>query len=113
MRGLKVGDLPNCPPIEKILAYTILPDRAATVRERWLTPWQACAPSEGVRKSKPQKNAGFPQLEASLEALQRVLTGRLMIAYPPTGSGFPFSAIPHTFSGSGSLLAERQFRDRN
>src|ERR1035438_2570567 len=27
-----------------ILAYTILPDRAATVRERWLTPWQAWAP---------------------------------------------------------------------
>src|ERR1039457_7613983 len=32
-------------PIARILAYTVLPDRAATVRERWLTPWQPCAPS--------------------------------------------------------------------
>src|ERR1039457_3350857 len=36
--------LPKCPPIARILAYTLLPDRAATVRERWLTPQQACAP---------------------------------------------------------------------
>src|ERR1035441_337867 len=38
------SDLPKGPPIARILAYTILPDRAATVRERWLTPWQARAP---------------------------------------------------------------------
>jgi hypothetical protein len=37
--------MPKCPPIARILAYAILPDRAATVRERWLTPRQACAPS--------------------------------------------------------------------
>src|ERR1035441_9610004 len=33
-------------PIARILAYSILPDRAATVRERWLTPRQATAPSQ-------------------------------------------------------------------
>src|ERR1035438_7868763 len=96
--GGRSGYLPKCRPIARILAYTILPDRAATVRkceelpkteiptpwgdtqssggpservvgllmrppavenprfsavlisshllrERWLTPWQACAPS--------------------------------------------------------------------
>src|ERR1035441_8392802 len=32
------------PPIAGILTYTILSDKAATLRERWLTPWQACAP---------------------------------------------------------------------
>src|ERR1019366_2811926 len=38
---MEVRDLPKCPPIARILAYTILPDRAATVRERWLITWQA------------------------------------------------------------------------
>src|ERR1035441_7971282 len=41
------------------------------------------------------------QLEASLEALQRVLTGRLMISYPPTQSCFRIQAFLHTISGSG------------
>jgi hypothetical protein len=34
---MEVRDLLKCPPIARILAYTILPDRAATVRERSLT----------------------------------------------------------------------------
>src|ERR1039457_3401134 len=43
----KCGDLPKGLPIAIILAYTILPDRAATVRERWLITRQACAPGRG------------------------------------------------------------------
>src|ERR1022692_4044334 len=45
MRDTKVRRFGQMPAIARILAFTILPDRAATVRERWLTPWQACAPS--------------------------------------------------------------------
>src|SRR5713226_9363196 len=58
-------------------------------------------PSEGVKKSKPRKIATFPQPEASWEALQRVLTVRLMVSYPPTRSCCRFPAFFHTISGSG------------
>ena|ERR1035438_6785196 len=44
VRDMRVRDLPKCPPIAGILAYTTLPDRAATVRERWLTPCRHALP---------------------------------------------------------------------
>src|ERR1039457_4530242 len=44
-------------------------------------------------------------MEASLEALQSILTGRLMISYPPTRSRFRIPAFLHTFLRSRLRLA--------
>jgi len=65
---------------------------------------------EAVKKSKQPKNATFPQLEASQEALQRVLARRPMLSYPPTGS---WSDFWHYFTApqsqaQGAVLSEKR-----
>jgi hypothetical protein len=85
-----------------------------TVATNWITPtaeqiWAHKAPLEAVKKSKPPKNATFPQLEASQEALQRVLARRPMLSNPPTGSWCRFLAFFHSFLRS--RLCNRDLAD--